>query len=348
MYSITRWSLHREAEAEQPERRAFLLSRSGHAGIQRHTALWTGDSASRWPHLRESLPMLMNLSLSGVAICRANIGGFAWSCTPELYARWIQIGARYPFARTHSMLHVRRQEPWRFGRRVEAIAKAALELRIQLLPYLDGLFRESEATGAPGWRPLFYEFPDKLTAAGVEDQVMVGHSRLAAPVLDRGAREVYLAAGVWTSLADGARRDGLLDPEPRASRWRDAGRAPRARGVHGRRRRARAGSGRRRVDGLLARRRGAHADPRLPPLGPTHAPRARLAARALGDSRARGRQAWGLCSICCSEQSQASARGTRFWRCLRAEREPAFLEYPPLPVRSCRGFEAAPGTRRPG
>ncbi len=197
-------------ESERPEQRAFVLSRSGHAGIQRHAALWTGDNASRWPHLRESLPMLMNLSLSGVAFCGADIGGFAWSCTPELYARWIQIGALYPFARTHTMLFARRQEPWSFGRRVEAIAKAALELRMRLLPYLEGLFRECEATGAPIWRPLFYEFPDDPAAAGIEDQVMVGPSLLAAPVLDRGvrAREVYLPTGVWTALDGGARHAG--------------------------------------------------------------------------------------------------------------------------------------------
>ena len=154
--------------------------------------------------------MLMNLSLSGVAFCGADIGGFAWNCTPELYARWIQIGALYPFARTHFMLFARRQEPWSFGRRVEAIAKAALELRMRLLPYLESLFRECEATGAPVWRPLFYEFPDDGAAASVEDQVMVGPALLAAPVLDRGARErdVYLPAGVWTALASGARFAG--------------------------------------------------------------------------------------------------------------------------------------------
>ncbi len=197
-------------ETARPEQRAFVLSRSGHAGIQRFAALWTGDNASRWPHLRESLPMLMNLSLSGVAFCGADIGGFAWSCTPELYARWIQIGALYPFARTHSMLHVRRQEPWRFGKRVEAIAKAALALRMRLLPYLESLFRESEASGAPVWRPLFYEFPDDPAAADIEDEVMVGPALLAAPVLRRGAREraVYLPAGLWTSLEDGARFAG--------------------------------------------------------------------------------------------------------------------------------------------
>jgi len=186
-------------ESAEPDRRPFVLSRSGFAGIQQYAALWTGDSLSRWEHLRESIPMLLGLSVSGVAFCGADIGGFALSCTPELYARWIQIGALQPFARTHSMWMKRRQEPWRFGRRVEAIAREALELRMRLLPYLYGLFAESERSGTPVWRPLFYEFPDDPEAAGVDDQVMVGPSLLAAPVCERGAREreLYLPAGTW-------------------------------------------------------------------------------------------------------------------------------------------------------
>ena len=190
-----------------PERRPFVLTRSGYAGIQRFAAVWTGDNRSRWADLRESVSMLLGLSLSGVAFCGADIGGFAGSCTPELYARWIQLGSFYPLARTHSMWMGRRQEPWRFGARVTAIARSALELRMRLLPYLYGLFRESEANGAPIWRPLFYEFPDDEESAGVEDQVMVGSALLLAPILQKGARErdVYLPPGVWISWRDGAR-----------------------------------------------------------------------------------------------------------------------------------------------
>ena len=102
-------------ERAYPDRRPFLLTRSGHTGIQRSAAVWTGDNRSRWSHLRQSIPMLLNLSLSGVPVCGSDIGGFFFSCTPELYARWIQLGALYPFARTHTVWFSRRQEPWRFG-----------------------------------------------------------------------------------------------------------------------------------------------------------------------------------------------------------------------------------------
>ena len=197
-------------EQASPGRRPFLLTRSGYTGIQRYAAVWTGDNRSRWSHLRRSIPMLLNLSVSGVAFCGADIGGFMFSCSPELYARWIQLGSLYPFSRTHSMWLKRRQEPWRFGRRVEAIARSALELRMRLLPYLYGLFREAEETGAPVWRPLFYEFPDDPGSAAVEDQLMVGPSLLVAPVVERGAREreVYLPPGRWMAWHDDAQYVG--------------------------------------------------------------------------------------------------------------------------------------------
>lgn len=197
-------------EALCPERRPFVLTRSGYAGVQRHAALWTGDTWSSFGQLRLSVRMLLQLSVSGVPFCGADIGGFAGVCTPELYARWIQIGALYPFARTHAMWLKPRQEPWRFGPRVEAIARAALLLRMRLLPYLYGLFHEAAASGAPVWRPLFYEFPDDPEAARIDDQVMIGPSLLAAPVLERGARrrDVYLPEGVWIDLSNDARFGG--------------------------------------------------------------------------------------------------------------------------------------------
>jgi alpha-glucosidase len=191
-------------------RRPFVLTRSGFAGIGRYAAVWTGDNASRWEHLRQTLPMLQNLSLSGVPFCGADIGGFAGKPSRELFARWIQIGALYPFARTHTWWLHPRQEPWRFGRKVERIARSALELRMRMLPYLYGLFREAEESGAPVWRPLFYEFPNDERSATIEDQVMIGPWLLAAPVMRRGLRQrpVYLPPGVWYSFHDDARYVG--------------------------------------------------------------------------------------------------------------------------------------------
>ncbi|HYC56843.1 MAG TPA: TIM-barrel domain-containing protein [Candidatus Binatia bacterium] len=194
----------------RPQQRPFVLTRSGYAGIQRYAAVWTGDNASRWHDLRQSISMLLGLSLSGVPFCGSDIGGFALSCPSELYARWIQLGALYPFSRTHSMWLGRAQEPYSFGPRVEAVARQALTLRMRLMPYLYSLFHHAHRTGAPVWRPLFYEFPEEAACYAIDDQLMLGPSLMLAPVLEKGARsrKLYLPPGRWMCLDDGSAHDG--------------------------------------------------------------------------------------------------------------------------------------------
>ena len=192
------------------ERRPFVLTRSAFAGTQRYAAVTTAGSRSRWEDLRDVLPTLMSLGVSGIPFSGSEIGGFRGSATPELYARWMQIGALSPLARTHGAKLARRQEPWRFGKEMLGVARDALRLRMRLLPYLYALFRHSEKSGAPIWRPLAYEFPLDAEVAEIDDQVMIGPALLAAPVLERGEtqRELYLPAGDWIDWHSGARYAG--------------------------------------------------------------------------------------------------------------------------------------------
>jgi len=57
----------------------------------------------------------------------------------------------------------------------------------------------------------------------------------------------------------------------------------------------------------------------------------------------------GLCAACRFARVQRSAKGSTFWRCTRAQTDPRFPPYPPLPVRACAGFEPeAPGAEKAG
>ena len=47
----------------------------------------------------------------------------------------------------------------------------------------------------------------------------------------------------------------------------------------------------------------------------------------------------GLCAACRHAVRQEGARGSVFWRCLRADEDPSYRRYPPLPVRKCPGHE---------
>ncbi|MBU8908378.1 DUF4968 domain-containing protein [Desertibacillus haloalkaliphilus] len=180
-------------------KRPFLVTRAGYAGVQRYAAVWTGDNRSFWEHLQMMIPMCMNLGLSGVSFCGADVGGFAHDTTGELLIRWMQAGAFTPFFRNHSVLGSVRQEPWSFGEEVEKHIKKAIELRYQLMPYLYTLFYETSVTGIPVMRPIILEYPSDPNVYHISDQFLVGEQLLVAPILTPHTfhRVVYFPEGTW-------------------------------------------------------------------------------------------------------------------------------------------------------
>ncbi len=194
-----------------PEKRPFILTRAGFAGIQRFSAVWTGDNYASWDHLAMSLPMLMNLSVSGVPFVGCDVGGFNDRPSGELYARWLQAATLTPFLRSHSVGWAGNKEPWEYGEEFSAINRSTVELRYKFLPYLYTLFREHERTGEPVMRPLWYEFPADKRTYLITDEYLVGRDVLAAPVVKEGVRlrPVYLPAGTeWVNWWTGERLEG--------------------------------------------------------------------------------------------------------------------------------------------
>ncbi len=195
----------------RPEKRPFVLTRAGFAGVQRFSAVWTGDNYASWDHLALSIPMLANLSVSGVPFVGGDVGGFNDRPSGELYTRWMQAAALTPFLRSHSVGWSGNKEPWEYGDEFTPINRASVELRYRFLPYLYSLFRQHERSGQPVMRPLWYEFPaDKLTYL-VSDEYMVGGDVLVAPVVKEGMRnrDIYLPAGAaWINWWTGERLDG--------------------------------------------------------------------------------------------------------------------------------------------
>jgi alpha-glucosidase len=183
----------------RPDQRPWVLSRAGWAGVQRYAAVWTADNTSTWEHLRVTMPMLLNLGMSGIPFVGADVGGFFKDCTPELFARWLEMAVFTPFCRDHTCDGTADQEPWAFGSEVEAISRRFISWRYQLLPYLYDLAYEASVTGTPIVRPLFLEFPSDEHCCVVEDEFLLGAALLIAPILSQSTREreVYLPAGEW-------------------------------------------------------------------------------------------------------------------------------------------------------
>jgi len=201
-----------------PGVRPWVLTRSAYPGSQRTCATWMGDNNSWWEHLAMSVPQLLSMGLSGSPHAGVDIGGFFENATPELFARWMELGLFYPFMRDHTALDTRAQEPWAFGEQVEAVARDVLRMRYRLLPYLATLAHEAAARGAPLMRPMGYVFPDVEATFDVDDAFMLGPWLLAAPALEPRCRwrRVVLPPGrwvdFWTGLPVGAGRTGDARP----------------------------------------------------------------------------------------------------------------------------------------
>ena len=189
-----------------PERRTFVLSRAGFAGIQRYAANWMGDNMSRWDHLWLSIPMGMGLGLSGQPFVGADIGGFAGNADAELFLRWMQYGALTPFCRNHSEIGNADQYAWTWGDLIRDLVRDALRLRYRLLPYLYAAFVRAHETGAPVQRPLVFDHQYDPVVRDIDDEYLLGPDLLVAPVVTAGAtaRQVYLPAGSWYDWHTGA------------------------------------------------------------------------------------------------------------------------------------------------
>ncbi|MCM1123740.1 MAG: glycoside hydrolase family 31 protein [Eubacterium sp.] len=180
-------------------KRPFVITRACYSGSQKYTTAWTGDNQSLWTHLRMAIPQQCNLGLSGMPFVGTDIGGFGADTTPELLARWIEVGCFSPLFRNHCANGSMNQEPWLFGEEVLSIYRKYVELRYSLLPYFYDLCRVCEQTGLPVLRPLVLHYENDINVRNMNDEFLVGASLLIAPVVDQGVtkRLVYLPEGVW-------------------------------------------------------------------------------------------------------------------------------------------------------
>ena len=178
-------------------KRPFIVTRACYAGTQKYSTAWTGDNQSTWEHLRMSLPMLMNLGLSGMAFCGTDVGGFGHDCSAELLSRWVQVGAFTPLFRNHAAMGTRDQEPWAFDDNTEEINKKYIKLRYKLIPYIYDMMWNCSKNGSPIIRPLLFNYQKDKKTYEINDEFLCGDSILVAPVVEQGvkARMVYLPEG---------------------------------------------------------------------------------------------------------------------------------------------------------
>lgn len=204
IYALLECQASYEGMRRHGEERPFILSRAGFAGIQRYAALWTGDNRSFWEHLKLTIPMLLNMGLSGLPFVGSDIGGFTGDSNGQLLTRWYQMAVFMPFFRNHCSIDGVSQEPWAFGKEYEDIIRNYIKLRYRLIEYIYNLFYQSSRNGLPVIRPLFLEYPDDEKTYNISDQFLLGSDMMIAPICqpDQNKRMVYLPAGNWINFWD--------------------------------------------------------------------------------------------------------------------------------------------------
>ncbi len=200
-------------------RRPFVITRATYSGGQRYASVWTGDNTSNWKHLKIANIQCQRLSISGFSFVGSDVGGFAEHPTGELFVRWLQLGIFHPLYRVHSIgentegdaeVHDKDnkkkientstdQEPWSFGDEYTELAKYAIELRYQLLPYIYTTFWQYSKDGVPMIKSMsFYDQADPETVKA-EGEFIFGNQLLISPVTKKGKskQKLHLPKGVW-------------------------------------------------------------------------------------------------------------------------------------------------------
>ncbi|MDR6565086.1 DUF5110 domain-containing protein [Chitinophaga ginsengisegetis] len=203
-----------------PDKRVFLLTRSGFAGSQRYAAaIWSGDIGSTWNDMKAQIAAGANFSMSGLPYWTMDIGGFVvprkfenpdaagleeWR---ELMTRWSQFGAFVPLFRSHGQFPYR--EVFNTAPEDHPAYESFLyydKLRYRLLPYIYSLAGWTYHNDYTIMRGLAMDFATDTAVLNITDQYMFGPSLLINPVYEyrQTKRTLYLprSAG-WYDLYSG-------------------------------------------------------------------------------------------------------------------------------------------------
>ena len=184
-------------------KRPFVLTRSGFAGVQRYSAVWSGDNTSKDEGLLSGVLLNNQMGLSGISFCGYDVGGYIGDASKDLYKRWIQVGAFSPFCRNHREFFGAAGEPWAYGEEAEAISKTFIEFRYRLMPYIYAAFYEAAQTGMPIARSLCINYPhdDKVFDNLYQYQFLFGDNILVVPVTSQEkVKKIYLPKADWYNI----------------------------------------------------------------------------------------------------------------------------------------------------
>ncbi len=192
--------IHQGYQKDLPNIRPFILMRAGYSGSQRYGLIpWSGDVNRTWGGLQSQPEIALQMGMQGLAYMHSDLGGFAGdNLDDELYARWLQYGVFQPIFRPHAQEEVP-SEPIFRNEKPKQLAKKAIQLRYQFLPYNYDLVFQNNQYGKPLMRPLLFEEPNNTKLFNYSKSYLWGQDILVSPVLQPHltTQEFYFPEGTW-------------------------------------------------------------------------------------------------------------------------------------------------------
>lgn len=199
-----------EEQRNYSDQRVWSLNRNFYLGAQKYAyGLWSGDISTGFKAMANQRERMLSAVNVGQAKWGMDTGGFQTNPMPDNYARWMQFSAFSPIFRVHGKLDHQRQ-PWVYGEQAEAAAKAAIELRYKLIPYIYSYERRAYETGLGLVKPLMMDYPHDSAVANLVDSWMFGDWLLVSPVVTEAepSKPIYLPQGTWIDYANGTVYEG--------------------------------------------------------------------------------------------------------------------------------------------
>ena len=167
-------------------KRPFILSRSTALGSGKFNFHWLGDNFSTYGDMKNGLNGIFQFQIYGIPMTGDDICGFIWESSDKLCARWMSLGAFFPFSRSHNFIGNRGQEPYAYGEDSYTFksSKNALRTRYSLIRYYyTKLFKVSIGEKGSFFRPLYFEYyEDDNTHENMDESFMIGDTFLIYPV----------------------------------------------------------------------------------------------------------------------------------------------------------------------
>ena len=140
------------------DKRFLVASRSTWPGSGAFTSHWLGENYATWESMIASIAGVLNFNMFGIPHVGAPIGGYYGSTTPELLARWYELGSFYPLMLSYSSANSNPKEAYA-DPTIMGYIKNALSERYALIRFMYTKMFEAFTWGGPVVHPLFFDFP---------------------------------------------------------------------------------------------------------------------------------------------------------------------------------------------